>query len=156
MSQSSAWLLHCGDSISLAVGDQEMVEVVQGHSSQQVPGLPDYCSRTVQWQDQTIQVLDVAALNSDENLIPQDSYLCILNYQEAPNHTIKQIALRVGDAPERIQVDDSQFCDMPPDLAANLLMQVTLSSFTHNNRTVLVLDIAKLCSAEFRDMVAAV
>ena len=152
MSLSSAWLLQCGEELSIAVGDREMVELVQGQSSHPVPGSPAHCSSVLIWQESIVPIMDLAILYGGTGLDHRDSYLCLLNYQEAPNLPIQQLALRVSEAPERIQVDDAQFCELSPDLATSLLKPVTLSCFSHHARTVLILDIAGLCSAEFREL----
>ncbi|MCP4982388.1 MAG: hypothetical protein GY935_18060 [Gammaproteobacteria bacterium] len=155
MSLSSAWLLQCGENLSIAVGDREMVELVQDQSSYPVPGSPKYCSSVLIWQESIVPIMDLALLHSGRGLDLLNSYLCLLNYQEAPSLPIQQLALRVSEAPERIQVDDAQFCELSPDLTTKLLKSVTLSCFSHHAKTVLILDIASLCSAEFRDLAAA-
>jgi len=154
MSLSTAWLLQCGEKLSIAVGDREMVELVQGQSSHPVPGSPTHCSSVLVWQESIVPIMDLAVLYSGVGLDPQNSYPCLLNYQEAPSRPIQLLALRVSEAPERIQVDDAQFCEMSPDLATPF-KPITLSSFSHHARTVLILDIASLCSAEFREFAAA-
>lgn len=152
MSLSTAWLLQCGEKLSIAVGDREMVELVQGQASHPVPGSPAHCSSVLIWQESIVPIMDLAILYSGTVLEPGNSYLCLLNYQEAPSLPIQQLALRVSEAPERIHVDDAQFCEMSPDLATSPFKPVTLSSFSHHAKTVLILDIARLCSAEFREL----
>ena len=43
MSSSNAWLLECGDTLTIAVGDHEIVECVQPERYYSIPGTPDYC-----------------------------------------------------------------------------------------------------------------
>jgi len=155
MSLSSAWLLQCGEDLSIAVGDREMVELVQGQSTHPVPGSPAHCSSVLVWQENIVPIMDLAVLYRGQGLDHESSYLCLLNYQAAPHQPIQQVALRVTEAPERIQVDDGQFCDLSPELASSLFKPVTLSCFSHHANNVLILDIASLCSAEFRELAAA-
>ncbi len=155
MSLSTAWFLQCGNELSIAVGDREMVELVRGQSVHAVPGSPSHCSSVLVWQDSIVPVMDLAILDTGIGIDLSDSYLCLLNYQDEPNSPLKQLALRVSEAPERIQVDDAQFCELSPDLSTSLLKSVALSSFSHHAKTVLILDLAGLCSAEFREMATA-
>ena len=155
MSLSSAWLLKCGNDLSIAVGDREMVELVRGQEVHPVPESPAHCSSVLIWQDNIVPVMDIALLHNGIAVSEVDSYLCLLNYQEAPGTPLKQVAIRVSEAPERIQVDDAQFCELSPDLSDGLLKPVTLSSFSHHARTILILDIAALCSADYRVLTAA-
>lgn len=156
MSLSTAWLLHCSAELSIAVGDREMVELVEGQSSHRVPASPKYCSSVLIWQETNIlPIMDLDSLNNGRGLNPHETYLCLLNYQEMPNQPVQQVALRILEAPERIQVDDAQFCEISAELGSSLLEPITLSSFTHHAKTVLILDIAGLCSAEFRELASA-
>lgn len=155
MSTSDAWLLECGESLSIAVADHEMVELLRAEQCQHVPGSPYYCSQVLLRDADIVPVMDIDALHRGAVPMPFDSYLCLLNYQEAPNAPLKQLGVRVRRAPERIQVDDAQLCELPSDFDTSLLRPLALSCFTHHAKPVLIIDIANLCSAGFRDLAAA-
>lgn len=154
MSTSAAWLLECGESLSIAVSDHEMVELVRAARDHHVPGTPDYCSNVVVWQENIVPIMDIGPLHDSAGEERTDTYLCLLNYQEAPNSPLQQLALRVNQAPERIQVDDAQVCEFPREFDGSRLKPVTLSCFTHHAKPVLILDISSLCSPGFRDLAA--
>ena len=154
MSTADAWLLECGGSLTIAVGDHEMAELLPPAQSHAVAGTPAHCSRVLLWHDDIVPVMDVAALHDGVVAARgDDAYYCLLHYQEAPNAPLRQVAIEVDGAPARIQVDDAQLCEFPRDCDASLLKPVTLSCFTHGARSVLIVDIAGLCSADFRDRV---
>ncbi len=155
MSTSDAWLLECGESLSIAVGDHEMVELLQTEQCHQVPGSPYYCSQVLLRDSEIVPVMDIDALHRGAVPMPFDSYLCLLSYQEAANTPLKQLAVRVRRAPERIRVDDAQVCELPTAYDASLLKPLVLSCFTHHASPVLIIDIASLCSDGFRDLAAA-
>ena len=155
MSTSDAWLLECDAALSIAVGDREMMELVQAQRCHRVPGTPDYCSSVVIWQGNIVPVMDLGQLHSGIEQERSESYLCLLNYQQTPSTPLRQLALRVNGAPGRIQVDDAQFCEFPREYEGSLLKPVTLSCFTHHAKPVLILDIARLCSDGFRDLAGA-
>lgn len=155
MSTSDAWLLECGESLAVAVGDHEMVELLSSEHCQRVPGTPAHCSSVLVWQDDIVPVMDLGPLHDGAESPRDRTYQCLLHYQEAPNAALQLLALEVLRAPERIRVDDAQFCEFPREHADSLLRGITLSCFTHHARPVLVLDIASLCSAGFREFAAA-
>ncbi len=155
MSTVEAWLLDCGEDLAFAVGDHEMVELLQAQQCHHVPGSPHYCSQVLLRDEEIIPVMDVDALHRGAAPPPFDSYLCLLQYQDAPHAALKQLAVRVRRAPERIQVDDAQMCEFPTEFDSSLLRPLALSCFTHHAKPVLVIDIANLCSAGFRDLAAA-
>lgn len=154
MSTSDAWLLDCGESLSIAVGDHEMVELVQTGTQHQVTESSAQGTEVLQWQEKTVPVMEISSLHSGTGLAAPDSYLCLLNYQVSVDTPLQQLALRVTRAPERIQVDDAQVCEFPREFDNSQLKTVTLSCFTHHAKPVLILDIASLCSSEFRDQVS--
>lgn len=153
MSTSDAWLLDCGESLSIAVGDHEMVELVQTGDQYPVTTASEQGTEVVQWQEKVVPVMEVGSLHSGGGQESPGPYLCLLNYQASAGMPLQQLALRVARAPERIQVDDAQVCEFPRDFDDSRLKSVTLSCFTHHAKPVLVLDIASLCSNEFRDQV---
>jgi chemotaxis signal transduction protein len=79
----------------------------------------------------------------------------VLNYQDTPKTPLQHLALRVVAAPQKIRVDDEQACEIPDSLQSSILKQVCLTCFNYDGLTVMVLDIARLCSAEFRDLANA-
>ena len=156
MTTSDAWLLDCGDSLRIAVGDREMIELIRDQSCYPVPGTPDYCASVVAWQGRIVPVMDLARLHDAAAVRRHSSaYLCLLYYQSAPGQPVQPVAIRVTDAPERIRVDDAQVCELPEKFADSRLRAVTLCCFEQAGEGVLILDIASLCSAEFRDFATA-
>jgi len=154
MSTSDAWLLECGDSLLIAVGDHQMVEYIQGPFCYSVPASPSYCDSVLLWHDNFIPVMDLAALY-DQPIDQTDSVICLLNYQPAANEPLLQIAIRTNKAPIKIQVEDEQVCELSDSIKASPLSFVALTSFMMEISPVVIIDINKLCSAEFRDSVTA-
>ncbi len=113
MSTSDAWLLDCGESLSIAVGDHEMIELVQTGQNGHVPATSEQGSEVLQWQEKMVPVMEIASLHNGARLESSDAYLCLLNYQASADTAVQQLALKVTRAPERIQVDDAQVCEFP-------------------------------------------
>jgi len=153
---SEAWLLDCGNMLSIAVGDNQMAEFVQQQEFYSVPGSPGYCSGVIVWQGNIVPVMDLASLYdpaaSNGAVHP---YLCVLRYQSAPNSAIEHLALRVTRTPQKIVVDDQHSCEIPEYLASSVLGEISLACFNRDELPVMIPDIARLCSAEFRELANA-
>lgn len=152
MSVSDAWLLEPNDSLLMAIGDHEMVEFVQAVTSFPVPGSPDYCRSVVFWQNNLVPVIDMGVILGKPAL-DASAFVSLVAYQQQPGLPLQYLAIKVTTAPEKIRVDDAQVSEIPDELSNSLLMPVCYSCFTHRDRQVVILDIAGLCSAEFRDLV---
>jgi chemotaxis signal transduction protein len=156
MTTSQAWLLDCGNSLSIAVGFNEMVELLQNHNSYTVPGSPGYCSSLLVWQNNSlVPVMDLAMLAGKKPTDNEVPFVSILRYQEAPRMPLQHLGLKVKTAPRRIQINDEQVCDFPQGPNFSPLRPVTLSSVLHEENAVMIIDIAGLCSTEFRDLANA-
>ena len=155
MTVSEAWLLDCGNSLAIAVGDHEMAEYMQGQNFYSVPGSPGYCSSVLVWQNNIVPVMDLSALQYGPGGEQGNSLVCLLHYQETPNAPLQHLALRVARTPQKIRVDDEHACELPEGLQSSILGQVSLACFNYDGLAVLVLDIARLCSAEFRELANA-
>ena len=156
MTSSEAWLLECGNSLNIAIGDHEMAEFVQQGNQFKVPGAPEYCQSVIVWQGNIVPVMDLAILHDPANpIIEDDFYLSVLNYQTAPNMPIQHLAIRVTGSPRKILVDDAQACQIPQYLNASVLGQISLACFERDELQVMIPDIARLCSAEFRELANA-
>jgi len=151
MTASDAWLLESSDTLTIAVSDHEMVEYIDAPLRFEVSGSPEYCSAVVLWHDNLVPIMDVAVLLGN----PPDetkNRVSLLTYQEKPGEALQQLAISVVRAPLKIRVDDGQASDLPEQIATSVLMPISLSCFSHDDKPVIVLDISRLASAEFRDI----
>jgi len=152
---SNAWLLECDPALIVAVGDHEIVEYIQPRRSYTVPQAPPYCNRVIAWQNRLLPVIDLALLAGTRSLQQDVPYACLLRYQPAPGAALQHLALRINRTPQKVAVEDSQACEFADDEVSPLLKSVTLCCFTHLQQTVAILDLGKLCSAEFRELAQA-
>ena len=151
MTTTDAWLLECSDSLSIAVSDYEMVEYLDTPVQFEVPGAPEYCPAVLLWQENLIPVMDISVLLGQ----PPGKLkmrMSVLTYQEKPGASLQQLAVCVNRAPQKIAVDDEQVCELPEEINTSLLGSVSLSCFSHCDQAGIILDLGRLCSAEFRDM----
>ena len=154
MSKSNAWLLECSDALTIAVGDHEIVECVQPEQVFRVPTAPGYCANVLAWQGRLVPVLNLAEafqLTAGH----ESPYVCLLSYQVAPRQPLQYIGVPVNRTPQKIEVDDDQVCEFAGESLPSLLQAISLCCFTHAELPVPIVDIARLCSGEFREMALA-
>jgi len=153
MNSSNAWLLECGDVLTVAVSDHEIVECVHPERYYRIPQTPIHCSSVIAWQNKLVPVMDLAAaLDSGHKGTLDSALVCLLSYQLAPKQPLQYLALRINSTPQKILVDDGQVCEIPDESFSSLLKSVSLCAFTHQQLPVPILDIARLCAVEFREI----
>ena len=154
MSAGNAWLLECSDSLTVAVGDHEIVECVQPERAYAVPTTPGYCHHVIPWQGRLVPVLDMAEA-FQAGTRHESRYVCLLSYQEAPLQPLRYIGVPVSRTPRKIEVSDEQVCEASEEAVPALLQAISLCCFTHDELPVPIVDIARLASGEFREMALA-
>ncbi len=142
MSTSEAWLLDCGDGLSIAVGDHQFVELLPADADCREPG--ENADGTLAWQQSRVPLLELGRPAAAGGA----GYHCILYFQQAPDTPLRAAAIRVYGAPERIRIDDTQACELPPEHRNAALAGAVLSCFVHEEKAVLILDIAALCGVD--------
>lgn len=153
MTASNAWLLELSDTLTIATGDHEMLEYIPAPIYFLVPGSPDYCSQVLFWQDDFVPIIDIGKLIGQPATSDSKIQVCLVAYQVEPGAPLQHLAIRVSKAPEKIGVDDEQACELPENIDTSVLMPTCLSCFTQAERAVVIIDLASLCSEEFRDLV---
>ena len=152
MSVSEAWLLEPNEELLVAISDHEIVEHIQGSITYPIPGSPEYCNKTVFWQGHLVPVIELDRLLG----LPLDEssqFMTLIAFQSQPDTALQYLALKVNVVPRKIMVDDDQVCELPEKISKSPLNSLCLSCFVYENKSVLILDMARLCSAEYRDSV---
>ena len=81
--------------------------------------------------------------------------MCVLSQQRAQIREREYLSLCISNTPQKIQVDDEQVVELPERNADDRLKTVAFCCFSHQQLPVAILDIAKLCSEEFRELAQA-
>ncbi len=149
--RSAAWLLVPGEGQQISVAQHEVVEYVDSPDIRQVPSAPQHCSSVLFWREQIVPLMDFRVLAGQDATAPIRAVV-VLAYQTQARMPLAHVAIGVEQAPARIAVDDSQLCELPAD-NADLWEFLAMSCFSHEETPTLILNIAALCSAQFRDHV---
>ena len=148
--QSRAWLLEPLGLAPCAVAEHEIMQHLNSARSYPVPFALRHCESAIIWQDQLVPLLNTGLLTGDHTAVRG---LAVLAYQDAPGERLQYIALAIRSAPLKITVDDQPVCELPEG-NKDLWQTVTKSCFRHEEIPTPILDIKRLCSAEFRDFAA--
>ena len=144
MAEASAWLLALDPALRAAVGEREMVHMVQFPVLFEIPDAPSHCLQVMLWQEEIVPVLDVAAwLRGGRAAAAAYPLVGIFAYQAAPA-TIAYGALPLESAPLRRRVSDEQACALPEQPAA--WARIAHACFRDGERKVPVLNLRYLFS----------
>ena len=130
-------------------GEPEAEAYIYGINSHKVPKTPDFCSQVVYWREMILPVVDLNKLiGSTLSINIANTYakhLFLLSYQKEANTPLDYMAFRLSSAPDKIQVNDDDACDLPNEYPEKLT-PYTLSLFNYKNQITSIFDIAQLSS----------
>jgi chemotaxis signal transduction protein len=140
---SAAWILTLDASLCAAVGQREMVFLIETPVLLDVPLSPFYCRQAVVWKQRLLPVMDLAAWLRQTPALPRHQTLTgVFAYQTQPGAEPAYGALRLAAIPDRAHVSDDQACALPkqppgwPTLA--------ISCFKHNEQPIPILDLPRI------------
>jgi chemotaxis signal transduction protein len=144
MAEASAWVLAFDPELRAAVGEREMIHMVQFPVLFEIPDTPSHCRRVLLWQGEIVPVLDVAAwLRGGRAGAAAYPLVGIFAYQAEPE-TIAYGALPLESAPPRRRVSDEQACALPEQPAG--WARIAHACFLDGERKVPVLNLRYLFS----------
>lgn len=141
--ESNAWVLALDDQLRAAVGEHELIHLIEKPVLLDVPLSPYYCRQVVLWNDRLLPAMDLSAwlqglpkANSDWKLA------AVVAYQTALGATPNYGVLLLAGIPERLRVADTHACHLPkhPDGWREL----ALSCFHRGENAIPILDIPHL------------
>ena len=138
----TAWLLKTGGAIDLALGNANLLQLLDDPKYFSVPAAPLYARSVLSWQDQVLAVLDPHAWLFGSR--QQDAkFVAVVAYQLEPMAPLKHGAIALPEVPQSIEVEDSMACPIEQTLPETVLASC-ISSFSMAGHAVLVPDLAKV------------
>jgi chemotaxis signal transduction protein len=140
MSSANAWLLDIGESMRVAIGMRELVQIIELPNTFGVPLAPASSNKVMFWQKRLLPVLDLSIrLNHTES---RGNLLAIVAYQERESAAAGLAAIIVTAPPVRITVDDAQACTLDENMAD--WRELANASFTREGGVIPVLHLSRL------------
>ena len=150
---ATAWIIELDSGLYVAVGELEMVHIIQSPEVFDIPQTPFYCSQVLIWQDGIIPVLDIPAWLEGYALPRPHNMVGIFNYQQQPESPLDFGALPMVSIPARTQVIDNQACDLPANIPG--WRELSVSCFLHNDKVIPILDLPYIFSTSLQQAAEA-
>lgn len=141
--KTSAWLLPLDGEHWAAVGEREMIHLVESPILLEVPKTPFYCRHVLVWNDIALPALDLVAWLRGH---PVERHSCLAGLVVYPNADAKlgYGALLLSDLPKRKPVSDDQACDLPAKPAGWRL--AAISCFADGDTIVPIINLPRVFS----------
>lgn len=147
MAETMAWLMELDGQMRAAVGELEMVHVIQAPELFQVPLSPPYCGHVALWQEHILPLMDLPAWLNNRPERVEHTVAGIFAYQARAGEVPHYGALSLAATPLRISVNDELSCALPPQPPG--WKRLALSCFTFNGQAVPILNLAVIFSGAF-------
>ena len=142
--EAVAWVLALDVGVWAAVGEHEMVHVLQAPTLFEIPDTPLYCCQVLRWEAEIVPVLDVAAWLGGRSAQAAPAMVGIFAYADATGE-VSYGGLPLQAIPTRRTVRDDQACPLPEQPAH--WERIALSCFRDGERPTPILDLERLFSA---------
>jgi hypothetical protein len=153
-SGSNAWLLALDPYLRAAVGERELIQLIETPTLLEVPLSPYYCRQVLVWNQILLPVMNLANGLRRQPAAPDQSRLAgIFGYQLMPGAKPAYGALLLAGIPERIRVADDQACLLPKRPAG--WRAVAIACFKHGGHPIPVLDLPHLFSGALRSVLTS-
>ena len=138
----SAWMMQIDRMLNLAVGQFEIVHIIDRPELYLIPQAPEYCKHVIIWNENIIPVMNVSSWLSNEVQAKDAGIIAILVYKNTQQE-LQYGGIKLGNAPVLEKVTNSQQCELPED--SEKLRDISLSCFkSSGGEAVPVLDVEKL------------
>ncbi len=139
MAESTAWVLALDGQLLAAVGEREMVHVIETPILLDVPCSPPYCRQVLVWNNTVLPAMDLAAWLREQPAQRQQTLAGVFAYQAWPGADPEYGALLLAGIPAQTPVTDDQACALPkqPDRWRTL----AISCFKQGDRPIPILDL---------------
>jgi chemotaxis signal transduction protein len=111
--ESTAWMLALDSQLLAAVGELELVHLIEAPMLLEVPCSPYYCRQVLVWNDTVLPAMDLAAWLQKQPAQRQRTLAGVFAYQMQPGMKPEHGALLLAGIPARVRVADERACALP-------------------------------------------
>lgn len=144
MAEATAWLISFAGDVLAAVGEREMVHLVESPHLEEIPQTPLHCRQVLLWEGQLLPVLDLTAWLTAQPMQGERVSVGVVGWQEQPGAVPQYGALMFSGVPQKIRVADDHECNLPEYPAA--WEAVAASCVYYDNQPVPILDLPRIFS----------
>lgn len=136
---SSAWILALDSRRSAAVGERELVHLIETPTLLEVPCTPAYCRQALVWNDALLPAMDLAAWLQGRPVQRWRTLAGVFAYQTRPGAMPQYGVLLLAGIPARARVADEQACELPKK--PGKWRKVAISCFQQGEQPIPILDL---------------
>jgi chemotaxis signal transduction protein len=144
MAEATAWLMSFSGDFLAAVGEREMVHLVETPRLEEIPHTPLHCHQVLLWEGELLPVLDLTAWLTAKPMPDERVLVGIVGWQERPGAIPQYGALMFSGVPKKIRVADDHMCNLPEHPAT--WKAVAASCVCYDNQPVPILDLPRIFS----------
>ena len=139
MAESTAWVLALDQQLRAAVGEREMVHLIEAPTLLEVPRSPFYCRQVLVWNDAVLPAMDLAAWLRGQPAPRPQTLVGVFAYQTRPGADPEYGALVLAGIPTRTRVTDEQACALPKK--PGNWRALAISCFKQGDQPIPILDL---------------
>ncbi len=141
----SAWMLQVAAGIQVAVGQYEVIHIVDRPDYISVPQAPAHCHHVILWNNHIVPVMELSVWLTG-HMQPGGANIVGIVAYERPEGGYAYGGLGLSSIPTLHQVNNQQFCELP-SANSDKWQRISLSCFTsETGQAVPVLDLPLLFS----------
>ena len=144
MAENAAWVLALDHQLLAAVGERELVHLIETPTLLEVPCSPSYCRQVLVWNDTVLPAMDLAAWLRGQPAQRQQTLAGVFAYQARPGADPEYGALLLAGIPTRTRVVDDQACALPKQ--PSNWRTLTISCFRQGGQPIPILDLPHIFS----------
>ena len=142
---SRAWVLDFDSGVQAAVGEREMIHLLQAPEIFEIPQTPHYCRYTLIWQRRILPLLDLGAWAAGQSLRRAHTIAGVVRYWEHRTQQVQYAALSLSKIPARAWVSDDDACEVSAQ--TRHWQSLVSSCVTVSGRPVPILDLPVVFTA---------
>ncbi len=148
LGQGTAWVLALDFEFRAAVGEREMVHLIETPTLLDVPWSPYYCRQILVWNQLILPAMDPAAWLRGQPSPREQTLVGVFAYQTQPGAEPDYAALLLAAIPERVRVTDAQACALPEQPSG--WRTLSISCFQRGGQPIPILDLPFIFSGGLR------
>lgn len=140
LKSSGAWILTLDEILHAAVGERELIHLIETPVLLDVPLSPSYCRQVLVWNQILLPTMDLAAWLHQGQPVQRGRTLAgIFAYQTKPRAEPAYGALLLAGIPDRAHVTDNDACALPKQPVS--WRTLAISCFKRGQNPIPILDL---------------
>jgi hypothetical protein len=144
MAEATAWIVDLAYGLRAAVGERDMVHLVEKPTWATIPYTPSHCRRVLLWENELLPIIDLTMWLIGQSAEDANPSSGIVAWQEQPEATPQYGVLLFSGLPRKVRVTDAQRCALPAQPSG--WPTVAISCFRYHEQPVPILDLPRIFS----------